>query len=179
MGPSQPQKENEKVFQKPVPFSGAFTCCIVSGDGYFFCWWTFLGELKQLAGCRCQPAVGQASSPPSSRPWIQLTSVWCLWKKTLWRILKKKLGCQDAACWIKLGTFWFVYVLCFKNSFVKDEHFSGGWGKSGGPSGVAPARESLWGQITFGVGPFLTFQFLFLAFFRQEKNTSQDRTHFS
>ena len=34
---------------------------------------------------------------------------------------------------ILLGTFWFVYVLCFKTSFVKDEHFSGGGENQGAP----------------------------------------------
>ena len=59
------------------------------------------------------------------------------------------------------------------------EVFPGG-GENQGAPGVAPGGPLLkshpLGQITFfGLGPFLTFQFLFLAFFRQEK--TRPKTH--
>ena len=52
-----------------------------------------------------------AKQPPSSRPWIQLTSEDVFEKKNLWRIQQFFFGLPGCSMiLILLGTFWFVFL---------------------------------------------------------------------
>lgn len=88
-GPNSAPKGKRESIHSNHPFSGVFTCYIVSGFGYFFCGW------KKFGGTQ---AASRWPSSPSSRPWIQLTSEDVFEKqKPLEESNNFFLDCQDAA----------------------------------------------------------------------------------